>query len=56
MTASIVTFALVNALIFASLRYRLAFEPCLIMMAGLGWASVLGWKRAPQEPPRPAAG
>jgi 4-amino-4-deoxy-L-arabinose transferase-like glycosyltransferase len=45
LTASIVTFSLVNALYYSVLRYRMAFEPCLLLMAGLGWAGV--WERGP---------
>jgi len=43
-----VSFALVNAVFFASMRYRMAFEPCLLLMAGLGWA--IAFRMAP--PPR----
>ncbi len=37
---AIVSFALVNALFFTVLRYRMAFEPCLLWLAGAGWASL----------------
>jgi len=40
---AVVSFALVNALFFSCMRYRMAFEPCLLLIAGLGWASV--WSR-----------
>ncbi len=40
MVAAIVGFSLVNALFFMNLRYRMAFEPCLLLMAGLGYASL----------------
>jgi hypothetical protein len=43
MVGAIITFALVNAIFFMNLRYRMAFEPCLLLMAGLGWASL--WER-----------
>jgi len=42
MVAGIVTFALVNAVFFTVMRYRLAFEPCLLWMAGAGWAGLFG--------------
>ena len=38
LTASIVAYSLVNALYYSVLRYRMVFEPCLLLMAGLGWA------------------
>lgn len=34
------TFVLATALAFSSMRYRLFIEPCLILWAGVGWASV----------------
>lgn len=40
MVAGIVGFSLVNALFFMNLRYRMAFEPCLLIMAGLGYAGL----------------
>ena len=43
LVGGIASFALVNALFFMNLRYRMAFEPCLILMAGLGWAGL--WNR-----------
>jgi 4-amino-4-deoxy-L-arabinose transferase-like glycosyltransferase len=45
LTASIVSFSLVNALYYSVLRYRMVFEPCLLLMAGLGWADA--WERMP---------
>ena len=47
LTASIVTFSLVNALYYRVLRYRMVIEPCLLLMAGLGWASV--WEHGPWQ-------
>ena len=47
MVGGIVTFALVNALFFMNLRYRMAFEPCLLLMAGLGWGSLRGRTDSP---------
>ncbi|HYM80065.1 MAG TPA: glycosyltransferase family 39 protein [Candidatus Limnocylindria bacterium] len=41
-------FALVNALFFGGLRYRMVIEPCLLLMAGLGWATV--WERVFKRP------
>ena len=38
---SALTFSLANALVYSSMRYRMVFEPCLILMAGLGWTLVL---------------
>jgi len=46
--ASILTFSLVNAVYYSVLRYRMAIEPCLLLMAGLGWASL--WERRPWRP------
>ena len=43
MVGGIVTFALTNAVFFTVMRYRMAFEPCLLWMAGLGWATTL-WR------------
>jgi 4-amino-4-deoxy-L-arabinose transferase-like glycosyltransferase len=47
LTASIVTFSLVNALYYSVLRYRMVVEPCLLLMAGLGWASI--WEQRPWQ-------
>jgi len=41
MLLGIVTFTLANALVYSSMRYRMVFEPCLILMAGLGYDHVL---------------
>jgi 4-amino-4-deoxy-L-arabinose transferase-like glycosyltransferase len=41
----IVTYALANAVFFTVMRYRLAVEPCLLWMSGLGWAGLLGRRR-----------
>jgi 4-amino-4-deoxy-L-arabinose transferase-like glycosyltransferase len=46
MVAGIVTFTAVNALYFSCMRYRMAFEPMLMLMAGLGWAGVVAGRRA----------
>ncbi|NOT34364.1 MAG: hypothetical protein HOP12_09365, partial [Candidatus Eisenbacteria bacterium] len=40
---AIVGFALVNAMFFCVLRYRMPFEPLLLWLAGHGWASRL-WR------------
>ena len=45
MVGGIVTFALANAVFFTVMRYRMAFEPCLLWMAGLGWATTR-WRRS----------
>jgi 4-amino-4-deoxy-L-arabinose transferase-like glycosyltransferase len=45
LAGAVVSFALVNAVFFTVMRYRMAFEPCLLWMAGAGWASV-GWDAA----------
>jgi hypothetical protein len=38
--------ALANAVFFTVMRYRLAFEPCLLWMAGAGWAPLVErWRR-----------
>ena len=39
---AVVSFALVNAAFFTVLRYRMAFEPCLLWLAGAGWTSLAG--------------
>ncbi|HTM58469.1 MAG TPA: glycosyltransferase family 39 protein [Candidatus Udaeobacter sp.] len=54
LTLSIVTFSLANALVYSSMRYRMVFEPCLILMAGFGWSSLLAW-RAHERPVERAA-
>jgi 4-amino-4-deoxy-L-arabinose transferase-like glycosyltransferase len=46
MVGGIVTFALVNSVFFTVMRYRMAFEPCLLWMAGLGWTTTLWRQRA----------
>jgi 4-amino-4-deoxy-L-arabinose transferase-like glycosyltransferase len=40
LVGAVVSFALVNAVFFTVLRYRMAFEPCLLWLAGAGWASL----------------
>jgi 4-amino-4-deoxy-L-arabinose transferase-like glycosyltransferase len=45
LVGSIVTFAVSNAIYFMVMRYRMAFEPCLLWMAGFGWATRL-WPRS----------
>jgi hypothetical protein len=48
LAAAMAGFALVNALFFSVMRYRLAFEPCLLWMAGVGWTEVIAsrvWRR-----------
>jgi len=40
LAGAVVGFALVNAVFFTVLRYRMAFEPCLLWLAGAGWASL----------------
>lgn len=35
------TFVIPTALAYTNVRYRLFFEPCLLIAAGVGWASVL---------------
>ncbi len=42
LAGAVASFALVNAVFFTVMRYRMAFEPCLLWMAGAGWAGV-GW-------------
>jgi hypothetical protein len=47
------TFTAATALVFSSLRYRLVIEPCLLLIAGLGWSLVLarvGLGRAAADP------
>ncbi len=36
---AVVSFALVSAVFFTVLRYRMVIEPCLLWLAGLGWGS-----------------
>ncbi len=40
MVGGIVTFALVNSFFWTVMRYRMAIEPSLLWMAGLGWAAL----------------
>jgi 4-amino-4-deoxy-L-arabinose transferase-like glycosyltransferase len=60
LVGAIATFALGNAVFFTVLRYRMAFEPCLLWLAGAGWAAVIarsGYARlepAPESAPRAA--
>ncbi len=35
------TFTLATALAFSSMRYRMFFEPCLILLAAVGWTSLV---------------
>jgi len=42
LVGAVVGFALVNAVFFTVLRYRMAFEPCLLWLAGAGWGSLGG--------------
>jgi 4-amino-4-deoxy-L-arabinose transferase-like glycosyltransferase len=51
LVGAIVTFALVNAVFLTVMRYRLAFEPCLIWMAGFGWAGALARFRSAETQP-----
>lgn len=54
MVGAIATFALVSAAYFTVFRYRLPFEPLLLWMAGLGWASAfVRPARAGQAPGEP---
>jgi hypothetical protein len=48
---SIASFPLGNSILFTDMRYRTAFEPCLLSMAGLGWANVLRLTGPPREVP-----
>lgn len=43
LVAGVVSFTLPNAVVYTVMRYRLAIEPCLLLMAGLGWAGGLDW-------------
>jgi 4-amino-4-deoxy-L-arabinose transferase-like glycosyltransferase len=46
---AVVTFALAQAAFHSVMRYRMAIEPCLLWMAGGGWASLLvRARRAPR--------
>jgi 4-amino-4-deoxy-L-arabinose transferase-like glycosyltransferase len=40
LVGSVVSFAVTNAVFFTVMRYRMAFEPCLLWLAGVGWADV----------------
>ena len=42
---AVVSFALAQAAYHSVMRYRMAFEPCLLWMAGVGWGGV-GWVAA----------
>ena len=44
LAGAVVTYSLANSLVYSSMRYRMVFEPCLIVMAGLGWTSLLAWR------------
>jgi len=52
MLGAVVTFALASAAFFTVMRYRMAIEPCLLWLAGAGWAGT-AWARAlPGAAPR----
>jgi 4-amino-4-deoxy-L-arabinose transferase-like glycosyltransferase len=46
------SFLLPTALVFSSMRYRILFEPCLILIAGLGFARLLPGGSRPGAAPR----
>jgi 4-amino-4-deoxy-L-arabinose transferase-like glycosyltransferase len=54
LVAAIATFALANAVFLSNLRYRMPFEPCLLWLAGAGWATVIA--RLGHLPSQPARG
>jgi 4-amino-4-deoxy-L-arabinose transferase-like glycosyltransferase len=39
LAGAIVTYSLVSACFFTVMRYRMAIEPCLLLLAGSGWAA-----------------
>ena len=39
LVGAVVTFTLASAMFFTVMRYRMVVEPCLLWLAGLGWAS-----------------
>jgi 4-amino-4-deoxy-L-arabinose transferase-like glycosyltransferase len=41
------SFALINSVVLTGMRYRMVIEPCLILMAGAGWAALLGARPSP---------
>jgi 4-amino-4-deoxy-L-arabinose transferase-like glycosyltransferase len=41
MVLGTLSFSAATAMVFSSLRYRLVIEPCLMLIAGLGWSLVL---------------
>ncbi|HVP14684.1 MAG TPA: glycosyltransferase family 39 protein [Terriglobales bacterium] len=45
MLGGVLTYALVSAVFLMVMRYRMAIEPFLLWMAGLGWADLLGRAR-----------
>lgn len=47
-----ISFVLPTAMAYTNVRYRLFFEPCLLLLAGVGWAWLLGRV----QPARPPAG
>jgi len=45
LVGAVVSFTLVSAMFFTVMRYRMVIEPCLLWLAGLGWAGT-GWGMA----------
>jgi 4-amino-4-deoxy-L-arabinose transferase-like glycosyltransferase len=56
MLGGVVTYALVSAVFFMVMRYRMAIEPFLLWMAGLGWARLLPGNRRGLSPSGGSAG
>jgi 4-amino-4-deoxy-L-arabinose transferase-like glycosyltransferase len=50
MVLGTLSFTAATALVFTSLRYRLVVEPCILLIAGLGWAMLLARLRPAAEP------
>jgi hypothetical protein len=50
MVLGTLSFTAATALVFTSLRYRLVVEPCILLIAGLGWAMLLARMRPAAEP------